>query len=116
MFYLHGSRWRNLQIKTMSRHVITMGICAVFSLITVIAKGQTSQGKTLFLTHCTKCHGEDGTRGRWGAKNLQTTKLADAALQIVISNGRGIMPRWSKKLDAGQIAQLVTYIRTLKTQ
>ena len=74
-----------------------------------------TDGKMLFTANCVACHREDGTRGRWGAKNLQTSQLDDVALLTIISNGRGIMPRWSKKLDQNQVKALVVYIKTLRS-
>lgn len=74
----------------------------------------SSTGKSLFISHCSKCHGEDGTKGRWGAKNLRISRLDDAGLFQTISNGRGFMPKWSKKLSEKQIADVITYIKTLR--
>jgi mono/diheme cytochrome c family protein len=71
-------------------------------------------GRALFEKKCATCHGNDGTRGRWGAKNLQISKLDNNELLNTISNGRGIMPNWGKKLSAIQISSVMEYIKTLR--
>ncbi|MEZ2336648.1 cytochrome c [Mucilaginibacter sp. RCC_168] len=71
-------------------------------------------GKALFEKKCATCHGNDGTRGRWGAKNLQLSKLDNNELLNTISNGRGIMPNWGKKLSISQISSVIEYIKTLR--
>ncbi|MGN8069921.1 cytochrome c [Mucilaginibacter sp. SG564] len=81
-----------------------------------IAYAQNSPltGKPLFEKKCATCHGNDGTRGRWGAANLRLSKLDNNELLYTISNGRGFMPNWGKKLTAGQISSVIEYIKTLR--
>ena len=71
-------------------------------------------GRALFEKKCATCHGNDGTRGRWGAKNLQISKLSNDELLYTISNGRGIMPNWGKRLTIIQISSVIEYIKTLR--
>ena len=71
-------------------------------------------GKALFENKCAKCHGTDGAKGRWGAKNLQISQLNNDELFKTISTGRGIMPNWGKKLSALQIRSVIEYIKTLR--
>jgi len=73
-------------------------------------------GKTLFETKCAKCHGNNGTRGRWGAKNLQTSRLNDHDILKILSTGKGIMPNWSNKLSPAQLLSIAEYIKTLRKQ
>ncbi len=116
LFYFFYWLQGNLHLKKMRKYLFTTCICSLFIICCVTTKAQSvsQPALMLFTKHCVQCHGEDGTRGRWGARNLQTTNLGDAALQAVISNGRGIMPRWSKKFDQNQIDALVRYIKTLR--
>lgn len=76
----------------------------------------TLNGKTLYVKHCTKCHGEDGTRGEWGAKNLRKSKLDPDDLFRKISRGGWIMPRWSKILNDQEIQAITGYVKTLRYQ
>lgn len=73
-----------------------------------------SSGKTLFEQNCAKCHGIDGTKGKFGAKNLQKSILTDEQYFRIIQKGKGIMPSWEKKLTAEHITDIVSYIKTLK--
>jgi len=96
--------------------IIVFGLVSAMPVsVNLGAQSETGDGKMLFSANCVKCHGDDGARGRWGAKNLRASRLDDAALQTIISNGRGIMPRWSKKLDQNQVMALIVYIKTLRS-
>lgn len=71
-------------------------------------------GKELYEKKCARCHGKDGTKGLFGARNLQISKLDDAGYIRIISEGRNIMPAWQKKLNEGQINLIVLYIKALR--
>lgn len=71
-------------------------------------------GKELFEGKCARCHGKDGTKGRFGAKNLQLSVLNDAMLFQIISEGKSFMPSWKKKFTAIQIKMIMDYIKTLR--
>ncbi|WPU91159.1 cytochrome c [Mucilaginibacter sabulilitoris] len=98
-----------------------IGVASLFILLITLCctktlKAQTIQppGKALFENKCAKCHGNDGTKGRWGAKNLHISKLNDDELFRTISTGKGFMPKWSKKLTQAQILIVIEYIKTLR--
>jgi cytochrome c6 len=71
-------------------------------------------GKELFENKCAKCHGRDGTKGSWGAINLQYSYISDIELFNTISNGRRIMPSWKKKLTSEEIKNVISYIKILR--
>ena len=73
-----------------------------------------SPGELLFEKHCSACHGLDGTKGRFGARNLQKSVLSDKQYQRIIVKGKGIMPSWDKKLAPNEIIEIIVYIKTLK--
>src|SRR5690349_2716077 len=73
-----------------------------------------SAGQKLYERHCARCHGKDGTKGSFGAKNLQQSILSDAALVQQIEKGKGFMPPFRKKLTANEISEVVLYIKTLR--
>jgi cytochrome c6 len=81
---------------------------------TAKAQNEPLTSKALFEKKCASCHGNDGTKGRWGAKNLQISKLNDEELFTMVSTGKGIMPKWSKKLTQPQILSVIEYIKTLR--
>jgi cytochrome c6 len=71
-------------------------------------------GKVLFETKCAKCHGTDGTKGQYGAKNLRKSRLNDDELFTAIANGSWIMPKWKKQLTREQLLSVAAYVQTLR--
>jgi cytochrome c6 len=85
--------------------------------LTVIACQQQPvelNGKVLYETKCAKCHGSDGTKGQYGAKNLRKSRLNDDDLFNAIGNGSWIMPKWKKKLTREQLLSVTAYVKTLR--
>src|SRR5215475_8869218 len=77
----------------------------------------------LFDKHCATCHGKDGRAKTFKAKFDHARDFTDAKWQAEvtderifnsISNGKGKMPAWHKKLSEEQINALVTYVRKWK--
>ena len=77
----------------------------------------------LFEKHCDTCHGKDGRAKTFKAKFNHARNLTDSKWQAEatderifnsITNGKGKMPAWGKKLSEAQINALVAYVRTLK--
>jgi mono/diheme cytochrome c family protein len=93
----------NLQTRTLAIHVTPAH-----------SENSINSGKVLFEQNCAKCHGLDGTKGKFGAKNLQKSTLSNEQYLRIIQNGKGIMPSWEKKLSAEQITAILSYIKTLK--
>ena len=78
---------------------------------------------SLFTKNCATCHGKDGKAKTFKAKlnharNLTDpewqTSVTDERLFNSITNGRGHMPAWGKKLTEAEINSLVAYVRQLK--
>jgi mono/diheme cytochrome c family protein len=78
---------------------------------------------SLFAKNCATCHGKDGRAKTFKAKFNHARDLTDPEWQgsvtderlfNSISNGRGHMPAWSKKLSETEINSLVAYVRQLK--
>jgi cbb3-type cytochrome c oxidase subunit III len=78
---------------------------------------------TLFAKNCASCHGQDGRARTLKAKFNHARDLTDAAWQREagderitnsISNGRGKMPKFGKKLSPSEIDSLAKYVRGLK--
>ena len=86
----------------------------LFLFTTGFITGHTGDGQALYEHHCARCHGADGTRGMFGARNLQKSLLPDTAIILQIMNGRRIMPPFKKKLTPDQINELSAYIKTLR--
>ena len=89
------------------------------------AAQDTLDASALFARNCAKCHGKDGRaktfRGKLtGARNLTDAEwqanVSDERLFNSITNGRGKMSSFSKKLSSAQIESLVAHVRSLKKQ
>lgn len=88
---------------------------ALFSFAPAMQEHRAARtGKELFERYCKQCHGKDGTRGLFGARNLQASQLPDEALYMTIAKGRKVMPSWEKKLDSVEMGLVVTYVKTLR--
>ena len=79
--------------------------------------------KATFDSKCASCHGKDGRAKSLHAKHVHARDLTDAAWQgnvsderlfNSISNGKGKMPDFKRKLSEDQIDALVRYVRQLK--
>ena len=84
-----------------------------------------SAGKTLWVQHCSSCHGKTGVGDGSKAAQLKTQpddlttasaqSQSDGSLFYKVSEGRDDMPSFKKKLpEAEDIWDLVIYMRTLK--
>lgn len=78
---------------------------------------------TLYDKKCAECHGKDGQSHTFRGKHTHSRDLADAQWQEQvtderiynsISNGKGKMPAFGKKMSDADINSLVTYVRSLK--
>jgi cytochrome c6 len=75
----------------------------------------------VYKTNCTLCHSADGsgdspTGKAMKAKDLradEVQKSSDADLAGIITNGKGKMPAFGKKLSVDVVNSLVAYIRAL---
>jgi cbb3-type cytochrome c oxidase subunit III len=81
------------------------------------------RGRTVYANNCARCHGGDGTSQTTMGQMTEAPNLTDAAWQrgkstsrmvAAVSNGRGQMPAFKKKLSRQDIGAAVAYIRTLK--
>lgn len=79
--------------------------------------------------NCARCHGADGrgdtplghtynspdfTDQEWWKKHSDITSTR--SLIAIVTNGKGGMPAFGKKLKGSEIKSLVTYVRKFKSQ
>ncbi|MEP6922217.1 MAG: cytochrome c [bacterium] len=92
------------------------------NLITQKNAVQSVDASILFHKNCDSCHGKDGHAKTFKAKFNHARNLADPKWQSEvsderlfnsISNGKGKMPAFGKKLSEAQINALVSYVRKL---
>ena len=91
------------------------------------------KGQRLFIHYCAVCHGEEGAGDGFNAWNLdpKPRDLSDVQFQRAVSDdwlaeviaqgGRGVsrsplMPAWGYTLTAGQIREVISFIRTLTSK
>ena len=114
--------------RAMQLAVLGAALACVAVAASVAARGQ-GHGKTpvnpavTFAKNCATCHGKDGRAKTFKAKFNHARDLTDAGWQSdvtderifnSISNGKGKMPSFKKKLTTEQIESLVAYVRGLK--
>ena len=82
-----------------------------------------ASGRSVYASNCARCHGADGTGHTTMGEMTQARDLTDAAWQsrrsaarmiASVTNGRGEMPAFKRKLSRQEIAAAVAYVRTLK--
>jgi cytochrome c len=82
-----------------------------------------ARGKDVFEKKCAICHYADndqkkigpGLKGlsKRGTFTVNNNKVTDETLRTWIENGDSLMPPFKDVLDAGQIKDVITYVRTL---
>jgi mono/diheme cytochrome c family protein len=88
---------------------------AALAACVTLARADGTDGKNLFAQNCAACHqpGGKGIPGAFpalaGNAFVQGTPSDVAA---VLLKGRGGMPDFSASLDDGEIAQVLTYVRS----
>lgn len=110
------------------------GVLVLFALIVLIPGSRTRGGienvvaasgdaQTTFDAKCAKCHGKDGRGKSLRGKLIHARDLTNAQWQNdvtderlfnSVSNGRGKMPSFKKKLSEAEIDALVAYVRRLR--
>jgi mono/diheme cytochrome c family protein len=75
--------------------------------------------KATFRAKCSMCHGPDGAGSEVGKsmnipdlRSSAIRKVPDSELAEVVANGKNGMPSFKGSLNAGQIHDLVAYVRT----
>lgn len=99
-------------IKSLFTILITTALVSVMT----IAFKPISTGKELYTRNCQRCHGVDGTKGLFGARNLKETALTDSAIVKQIRQGSGFMPSFRKKLNQEDMLQVMYYVKSLRKQ
>jgi len=95
-------------------------IAAVISI--ALPAAAFADGAALYKAKCAACHAADGSGSTTVGKNLKVTPFAssdvqkrtDAELTKTISDGKGKMPAYGKKMTPAEIESLVAVIRTMK--
>jgi mono/diheme cytochrome c family protein len=82
-----------------------------------------ADARAVFDKKCAECHGKDGQSHTFRGRHTHSRDLSDPQWQDQvtderlynsITNGKGKMPAFGKKLSDGDINSLVTFVRSLK--
>ena len=74
----------------------------------------TADGKTLYNSKCTVCHGEDGKKGVMGAADLSGSTVNEEGAALIIKNGKNAMTAFGGQLSDEEISAVVKYVLTLR--
>ncbi len=108
-------------------------LSSVFMLLLlthVLWAEEKTEGKRMYLTYCSGCHGESGKGDGPAARSLPIkptnhtdgaimNQLSDKQLFDIISKGGSavdkspFMPAWGSQLKEKQIREIIVYIRSL---
>ena len=107
--------------------LFAFAVCAASGVSTLAdsrkGKSQVGKGRGVFVANCARCHGADGMSHTSMGEMTQAPDLTDADWQArrsaarmiaSVTNGRGEMPAFKRKLSRQEIAAAVAYVRTLK--
>ena len=84
---------------------------------TSVVIDDASSPRTLYAQNCARCHGGDGKANtalgrKYKADDITGGVGTNKTIRIV-TNGKGHMPSFKKRLSAAQIAQLANYVHSL---
>jgi mono/diheme cytochrome c family protein len=90
---------------------------------TEMASTTAGDARSTYNSKCASCHGRDGRANSMHARHEKARDLttaewqdsvSDERIYNSISNGKGKMPGFKKKLSDAQIDELVNYVRRLR--
>jgi cytochrome c6 len=99
---------------------MTIVVCSATLALPGLLRAQNDAEK-IYKTNCVLCHSADGSGSSASGKALgaldlrseAVQKKTDAELAEAITQGKGKMPAFGKKLKPEEISKLVAYIRAL---
>ena len=97
-----------------------LSIALAFPVLSFCAKPQSSQAERDYKASCVMCHSADGSGSSPAGKALKAKDLryaevqsaSDADLTAAITDGKGKMPAFGRKLTPDSIKGLVAYVRS----
>ena len=84
---------------------------------TISAVETATSPRSLYVQNCARCHGSDGksqtaTGRKVDASDISGGTSASKTIRLV-TNGKGKMPSFRRKLTAAQIASIAGYVQSL---
>ncbi len=102
----------------MRKWMALLGVAAVAGLL-IAGVMAAENGKAIYDSKCAMCHGKDGVAKVMakGAANFNDPKYQEAntaaAIEKVITDGKGKMPAYKDKLKPEEIKAIAEYVKTL---
>jgi len=111
-----------------------LGVFAILALssagLGAVEAQNLAEGKKLYASYCTSCHGDGGKGDGVAARSLPVkpadhtngavmNQLSDKFLMEIVAKGgsgvskSGFMPAWGSSLSDKQILELVAYVRSI---
>lgn len=98
-----------------------VSIAAGFAALVHSAPTVSSQAvspRSLYIQNCARCHGSNGKAQTALGKKLEADDLtasnaSTAKIIRTVTNGRGDMPSFKKRLSKAQIASIAGYVKSL---
>lgn len=117
-----------LRSKTGVAIVVPAILCAFSALAIAMTRNVTNtaiagDARSVYNSKCASCHGRDGRATSMHARHEKARDIttgewqdsvSDERIYNSISNGKGKMPAFKKKLSDSQIDELVNYVRRLR--
>jgi mono/diheme cytochrome c family protein len=93
------------------------GLLLVLFASTATQAGDPFNGHSIYGEHCLQCHGDDGSGELVGVPDFRRGEgllVSDYELAETLKQGLGTMPAYTGLLDDNELADVITYIRTLQ--
>jgi cytochrome c6 len=102
--------------KKLSITILLLSICCTVNLSFIKGTFQNAplSGKAIFEKNCARCHGSDGKKGSFGAKDLKLSTLSDLEAINIITIGKKRMPSFQKKLTQQDIVEVKKYVMNFR--
>lgn len=114
----------------MARRIAALMALAILSTTGTASAQDKDEGKKLYVTYCSSCHGDNGKGDGPASASLPVkpanhtdgnvmNKMSDKTLTDIISKGgqaagkSAFMPAWGGSLREKQVADIVAYLRSI---
>ena len=98
----------------------TGGAIVLFSGSTKVAAAASeslTSPRTLYVSNCASCHGSNGKAQTATGRDMDADDISGGTSTTktirVVTNGRGKMPSFKKRLTTAQIKSIANYVHTL---
>ena len=89
----------------------------LLGVITTVEAGDPFNGHHVYTQHCVQCHGENGSGEMVAIPNFRRGEgliQPDYVMTETLKQGLGAMPDYRGLLDDNELADVITYLRTLQ--